>query len=471
MSKITIVQGDIIEVTGGNNITYSREGIENNAERVIQGGKENGVTHAHPTSYETIENLTGVKVTVILFFDGTKNNRNNTFRRLDIDTNSNTSKDSKAIYKKMYEEESSYENGYSNVAALSYMAIEDKINRIVVDYIEGEGTENDQIGDTMGYAFGSGNTGIPVKVSRGFAKIKKKINGVYKKDKEYVKELIIKVFGFSRGAAAARSFITTTENKLKERYPKAKITYAFAGLFDTVSSYEPKGRFDEFGSALSHDFDNDVNELGLSLDGMVKKVIHLTAENEYRKNFSLTTIATSIAAGVGFEFQIPGAHSDVGGGYEEYEHVEKRVIRPYYKEKQDWIDEGWYTEEQVKSAGQTYIGTRKLKNSYQFVSLTIMMFFAKKSGVKFKSFDDNQEYKTFKVIPELEKVKNKLLNLAIEKEGAGFVKAKLNNIHELKHIRNRYLHISANDDSLGMDTNRPGFGATAMKRTIIGDNA
>lgn len=43
------------------------------------------------------------------------------------------------------------------------------------------------------------------------------------------------------------------------------------------------------------------------------------------------------------------------------------------------------------------------------------------------------------------------------------------NIHEFKFIRNRYLHISAND-SMGMETNRPD-GFTSMKRTIIADNA
>lgn len=472
MSKLTIVEGDIIEVTEGNNITYSREGIENIANRIIQGGKENGVTHGDPTTYETIENLVGVKVTAILFFDGTQNNRNNTFRRLDKDTNSKTSTESKVVYKKTYEEESSYENGYSNVAALSYMAIESPTDRIVKEYIEGEGTENDQIGDPMGSGFGSGDTGIPVKVSRGFTKIKQKIDGVCNLKKEYVKDLTIKVFGFSRGAAAARSFLTTTQNKLKNTYPKAKINYAFAGLFDTVSSYEPKGSFDKYGAALSHDFDNDVKELRLRLDGMVKKVIHLTAEDEYRKNFSLTTIASSIAAGVGFEFQIPGAHSDVGGGYQEYEHLEERPIRPYYnKKKDDWIDEGWYTEKQIITSKLGYTGIRKLKNSYQFVSLTIMMYFAKKNGVKFKSFDDGEEYKDFKVIPELENAKNKLLNLAIEKEGAGFVTAKLTNIHELKQIRNRYLHISANDNSLAMEENKPSSWSIEMKRTIIQDNA
>ena len=41
-----------------------------------------------------------------------------------------------------------------------------------------------------------------------------------------------------------------------------------------------------------------------------------------------------------------------------------------------------------------------------------------------------------------DKAGNKLLNLAIEKEGAVSLKIKWNNIHELKFIRNRYLHIS-----------------------------
>ena len=68
-----------------------------------------------------------------------------------------------------------------------------------------------------------------------------------------------------------------------------------------------------------------------------------------------------------------------------------------------------------------------------------------------------------------DKAGNKLLNLAIEKEGAVSLKIKWNNIHELKFIRNRYLHISAND-SMGMETNRPDR-FTSMKRTIIADNA
>lgn len=472
MSKTTIVEGDIFEFTGGNNISYSKEGIENSASKVMQIGKTDGVTHDEPTTYEIIENLKGVKVTAILFFDGTKNNRNNTFRRLDKDANSNTSEDSDAIYKKNYEKESSYENGYSNIAALSYMAIADKKERVVKEYIEGEGTENDIKGDTMGYAFGSGTTGIPVKANKGYTRINAKIDGVYNNKKEYVRELTLNVFGFSRGAAAARSFLTTTESTLKTKYPKAEIIYQFVGLFDTVSSYEPEGVLGKVGSAVKHNFNNDVKELGLQLGGMAKKVIHLTAENEYRENFSLTTIASSIVAGVGFELQLPGAHSDVGGGYEEYEHTEKRNLSKSNRGDYELLEEGWYNEDQLKNRGTiNCTGTRKLINSYQFIPLAIMMHFAKKNGMKFESFDENSENKAFKVIPELENVKNKLLNLAIEKEGAVNVIAKLNNWNELKDLRNQYLHISSNEKSLGMGENHPSFWTTEVKRTIIEDNA
>lgn len=351
------------------------------------------------------------------------------------------------------------------------MAIEDEKSKIVKEYIEGEGTDDNVKGDTQGYGFGSGDTGIPIKVKKGYAKINARINKVYIKNKEYVSELTFHVFGFSRGAAAARSFITTTRAQFKKTHPKAKITYAFVGLFDIVSSYEPEGNFSKYGSALSHDFENDVKELGLQLGGIPKKVVHLIAENEYRENFSLTTIASSIAAGVGFELQIPGAHSDVGGGYEEYEHFEQRQLHKAKRGKDLLRKEGWYTDIQIKHPGTIYCeGIRKLKNSYQFIPLLIMQHFAMKYGIKFISFDDRLEYKAFKVIPELENIKNKLLNLALQKEGAGKINAKLNDITELRHLRNRYLHISSNEYSLGMGENVPSIWSNEVKRNIIQDN-
>jgi hypothetical protein len=470
MSRNRYVKGDVVEITGGDYKVYSQENIEiHSGGQIIQNGGEGGITYGKPEAYEPVDNKTGVQVTASIFFDGTKNNRNNTFRRLDKDTDSNTSKDSKVIYTKTKEKESSYENGYSNVAALSYIAIEDKKNRIVRRYIEGQGTEDDQKGDTDGYGFGAGKTGIPAKVTKGYALVKEDINKVFDKDEEYVRLLTLNIFGFSRGAAAARHFITTTKASFKRDYPRARILYKFVGLFDTVSSYDKHGVW----GALGYDFENDVTELGLRLDGIAEKVVHLTAGNEYRKNFALTTIASSIAAGVGYELQLPGAHSDIGGGYEEYEHIEKRKMKDHMSDVENWIAEGWYTEAQIPFEDRGTVnceGTRKLKNSYQFVPLAIMMEFAKKHGMTFESFDDNDQNRAFKVIPDLETIKDTLLSYALAHDGAVSKTVTLKNKDDLKKLRNKYLHISSDTSSTVMKANKTSLWSYNIERIIIQDN-
>jgi len=467
MSRTRIIGGKLTEIVGGDHIIYSAGNIETSSNSIISETATKGINYGEPGTYEPIETLKGVKVTVFIFFDGTKNNRNNTFRRLDKDSKSTTSSDSEKVYNKTKETESSYENGYSNVAALSYMTIADKSKREISIYIEGEGTEDNQKGSTSGYAFGSGSTGITAKVDKGLKNINTQLDKIFNKKKEYVKELTFDVFGFSRGGAAARHFISK-KNKLIVAYPKAKIVYRFVGLFDTVSSYDPAGVW----SVLDYDFDNDLTELGLRLDKVPQKVIHLTAGDEYRQNFALTTIASAIKAGVGYELQLPGAHSDVGGGYEEYEHVEKRHIDNKVHNVQDWIDDGWYTESQIpheKRGTINCIGTRRLKNSYQFVCMAIMMEFSK-NYITYEGFDDNNQNKDFKVIKDLENIKETLLKFALSNYGAVSKIATLPVKKELKKLRNKYLHVSANSDSTGMGPNVPSFWSTKRTRHIIQDN-
>jgi hypothetical protein len=474
MGRTRIIGGKLTEIIGGDYNIYSEGDIVYNSDKTITfTGEENGVTFGEPEQYESNETLKGVKVFASIFFDGTKNNRNNTFRRLDKDTNSNTSEKSKTVYKETKETDSSYENGYSNVAILEMMNIMNKKDRIVSKYIEGEGTEDDQKGKTMGYAFGSGSTGIPAKVNKGFNSIKTEINSVFDNTKEYVRELTINVFGFSRGAAAARSFMTTTKGKFKTNYPKAKIKYKFIGLFDTVSSYEPEGYFGVIGSGLSYNFDNDVKELGLQLNGMAEKVVHLIAGDEYRKNFSLTSIDSDIAAGVGYEIQLPGAHSDIGGGYQDYPHIEERYVnRDGSPSKKEYLDAGWFNPDQLKGKHSdadliNFIGTRKLTNHYQFIPLSIMMTFAKKYGINFHSFEKD-DFEDYKVIPDLKMAKDELEGFALQNEGAVSVEATINTLAVLKKIRNKYLHISANPNSMGMGAN---YEMGKVRRKIIKDNA
>ncbi len=125
------------------------------------------------------------------------------------------------------------------------------------------------------------------------------------------------VFGFSRGAAAARHFA----NRVMEQDPaiasaiekgirgdfydgKPSGEVRFLGLFDTVAAI----------GGISNFFDiNGRSNPRVKLElrpSVAKKVFQITAMNEYRYNFSLNSIQ-----GMWPELALPGAHSDIGGGY------------------------------------------------------------------------------------------------------------------------------------------------------------
>jgi Uncharacterized alpha/beta hydrolase domain (DUF2235) len=135
-----------------------------------------------------------------------------------------------------------------------------------------------------------------------------------------IDEIIFDVFGFSRGAAAARHFVNQV--KLKQHGPLAvsfapgklplvpdldwqtAIRAGFVGLFDTVPSI----------GNLADGFDvSDTQQsslkLALSADA-ADKVVHLIARDEKRANFTLMTVSPEHE-----EIALPGVHSDIGGGY------------------------------------------------------------------------------------------------------------------------------------------------------------
>lgn len=78
----------------------------------------------------------------------------------------------------------------------------------------------------------------------------------------------------------------------------------FLGIFDTVAAI----------GGISNFFDiNGRSNPRVKLElrpSVAKKVFHITAMNEYRYNFSLNSIQ-----GMWPELSLPGAHSDIGGGY------------------------------------------------------------------------------------------------------------------------------------------------------------
>jgi len=225
----------------------------------------------------------------------------------------------------------------------------------------------------------------------------------------------------------------------------AVVEYTFVGLFDTVSSYEHGASF-VTNVATVIDFGNDVEELHLRLtDPAIKKVVHLTAGDEYRQNFASTTIASAIAAGTGYELQLPGVHSDIGGGYGEVEE-EDRLGTP--EQWQQLIAQGWYRKEQVNILlGR---GSRRLTYHYQLIALTIMRKLATGYGMLFTTSELPPEV-NLNVPADLLQAHNELVSYAEAHDGAHRKQVVLRQ-PLLRQVRNRYLHRSANDGT-GMQGN------------------
>lgn len=104
---------------------------------------------------------------------------------------------------------------------------------------------------------------------------------------------VIDVYGFSRGAAMARTFVNLVLVGLKRDFPLVSVR--FLGVFDTVGSFGMGGD------------DVDVGQNMCIRPGDAAHVQHYTARHEIRENFPLTALSPGRA--------YPGAHSDIGGGY------------------------------------------------------------------------------------------------------------------------------------------------------------
>ena len=369
---------------------------------------------------KTTSKSSNIIITVGVFFDGTLNNRFN--YKLYKWTKNKKEKE------KIGNLGDSYQNTYSNVAQLWASYDISKIRNHVKVYIEGPGTwggkrvgrdtgQNDEglassrmddLFGLKGAATGMGLSGVNAKIAKACLIISKKIKTITQHTEVIVTEIRFDVFGFSRGAAAARSFVsrmfsatgateyftTSLKSKLKgSEFSNTQFTVRFMGLFDTVSSY---GKY----------FSNDVDDLQLKIpDGKypkVDKVVHLVAADEYRALFALTDITSARTRGT--EIILPGAHSDVGGGNKEVE-FEKYFMsgpnnwgegecRGYLSFKE--LKEGrWIPKEEaerlenmreingpkVLSVYASNLG-RNVYTQYSRVPLQIMHSFAKEKGMK-----------------------------------------------------------------------------------------
>ncbi|MCU1752759.1 T6SS phospholipase effector Tle1-like catalytic domain-containing protein [Pseudomonas sp. 6D_7.1_Bac1] len=281
-----------------------------------------------------------------------------------------------------------------------------------------------------------GETGIEARVFDAFDLIKRRLRSFHDDYPDIqIQSLIFDIFGFSRGAAAARHFaclcLARTGSPLRETLSLPDRLFArgfskvfgegvntgFIGLFDTVASV---GGLSNLGYVRSP------TTPGVKLYLMPRffpNVLQLVARDEYRANFALNKVGPDHP-----EISLPGVHSDIGGGYRdeieecvllspmqalevgEFTDVKTTSIyRDAQQERAKWHAKGWplemlelVTPDPVKllpepreqnapKQKRIFVGLqlrRKIGAGLSRVYLRVMYEAAKKHGIE---FDDLQE--------------------------------------------------------------------------------
>ncbi len=235
-----------------------------------------------------------------VFFDGTLNNRYNVMSRARSDDSYQNGLSNPALLYDIYKSGPAYrERNACGGPAKEFRSI----------YVEGIGSTRGQEDSFTGYAFGQGETGVEARVLEGFRRTLRMLAGLG--GSQRVEKVVIDTFGFSRGAAAARYFVNCIRARrceydpvgwgdYEEEWPDdVDVEIRFVGIFDTVAA---------IGRAANED-NGPVNVYVKT--AQADRIHHITAGNEFRENFRLNRNTP----GGGTTQELPGAHSDVGGGY------------------------------------------------------------------------------------------------------------------------------------------------------------
>lgn len=268
-----------------------------------------------------------------VFFDGTGNNATNTALGLACGAQHPVQPEDLDASCKPYmaDPDSSYGNDVTNIKKLSelYSAPPSlqgngqQKRALRKLYIDGIGTEAGEKDSFVGAGAGRGATGVAGRVQTAFDHITDLIDAVHKQNPDCeICSLTFDAFGFSRGAAAARHFANEVVRgkqgplapALKEnskafsssfidRYQR-DINMGFIGLFDTVAAVAGLANLGNVSSS---------NAPWIKLHLPRKyftNVVQLAARDEVRVNFPLSRVKPDHT-----EITLPGAHSDIGGGY------------------------------------------------------------------------------------------------------------------------------------------------------------
>lgn len=270
---------------------------------------------------------------------------------------------------------------------------------------------------TLNMALGVGNEGGHSRIAEAVLNTKQALN-----QRDYDK-VVFDVFGFSRGAALARHFVNLIHQWPQTlRLPVFRSAFSgdemvsfenipafpedvtaevnFLGIFDTVGSFYLPGN--------DQNLDFNLNLAAASAN----RVVHLTAYHEIRKHFPLSSIMDGNGNGPSHftEQPLPGAHADVGGGYENpdkgFENIEKIILGIH-----SGLADGGYTqrtaisqlEQQYAKPGRTVVAVpqpngdihvqerRRTRKELAIYALHQMHRYAVKSGVPLDGLDPSNE--------------------------------------------------------------------------------
>lgn len=388
----------------------------------------------------------------------------------------------------------SYANAPTNVAKLfelyrvgsqSGEGVERKSIKV---YQPGVGTDSGKKDSFVGMATGLGETGIAAQVELAFKKVVMALKDSSKG--RGCEHLTLDFFGFSRGAAAVRHSVNQVlkgaEGQLRKLFadhqllwPK-KLEVRFVGLFDTVAGVVNLRSLD---FAAGNDRNSPI-ELNLQLAD-IKSTVHLTALDERRANFSLNSICTEGASlpENAREIVLPGAHSDIGGGYSDLQ-TEEVLLSPtlsvkgsatrWHRRTMEWDllrtlkgtlkKERWIGEHSIEASdgstpsldilekkwehplpdGQMDLSLRmirKVRGEYSRVCCRLMHELALSQGVPFDRIDDSDP--NFSIPPELSKLSAQITENVLRGDNNPQLSES-----DSSFLRQRYIHYSDHFNTL-----------------------
>lgn len=255
-----------------------------------------------PVSAPGVNSHLQVTLQVGVFFDGTGNNR----------LNSISDGSAKSNVAHLYEL-------YCNQVSERLAPAQTRVSLSV--YVEGIGTYTGEKDSTLSSLTGRYGAGVLARAQQAATRVVEQIGRWGQINPQArIARIELDLFGFSRGAAAARHFANDIYKGSASQWVQAwsdqttlrvdgfdwqsptAVAINFIGLFDSVAGIIS---FLE-GNFSAANANNSGVEMALS-PAIARKIVHLVARDEYRKNFALTQAPADIV--------VPGAHADVGGGY------------------------------------------------------------------------------------------------------------------------------------------------------------